>query len=83
MSRYKIIHEREICIGCGACAAVCSDFWEIGEDGKSDLKGSKYAGKNQERVIDEKDLKCNKEAAETCPVNCIHIEDLKNGKRII
>lgn len=83
MSRYKIIHEREICIGCGACAAVCPDFWEMAEDGKSDLKNGKYVGKNQERIIDEKDFKCNNDAAEGCPVNCIHLENLKDGKRII
>lgn len=37
----KIIHDRKICIGCGACAAVCPDFWEMADDGKSDLKGAK------------------------------------------
>ena len=36
----RIIHEREKCIGCGACAAVCPEFWEMKGDGKSHLKKS-------------------------------------------
>ena len=37
----KIIHEREKCIGCGSCVALCPKFWEMEEDGKSSLKGGK------------------------------------------
>ena len=79
MSKFKIIHDRPICIGCGACAAVCPDFWEMVEDGKSDLKKAKKMGERQVREIDK--IECNMEAAESCPVNCIHIEE--NGKRKI
>lgn len=71
----KIIHDRDVCIGCGACAAVCPDYWEMGGDGKSDLKGAK------KDVLTVKDIGCNKEAAQGCPVNCIHIEE--GGKRTI
>ena len=39
----KVIHEIEKCIGCGACAAVCADYWEM-KDGKAHLKGSKAVG---------------------------------------
>jgi len=79
MSKYKIIHDRPVCIGCGACTATCPDFWEMNEDGKSDLKNAKKVGKKQ--VLELNDLKCNMEAAEVCPVNCIHIEE--NGKKKI
>jgi len=24
----KVIHEKDKCIGCGACVAVCPDFWK-------------------------------------------------------
>lgn len=68
----KVIHEREKCIGCGACAAVCPDFWKMGDDGKSNLRGGKKAGKNFELTV--KDAKCNKDAENTCPVQCIHIK---------
>lgn len=45
------------CIGCGACAAVCPESFE--------MKGDKAVAK--------KNSKCAKEAAESCPVNAISI----------
>lgn len=71
----KVIHDRDVCIGCGACAAVCPDYWEMGDDGKSDLKGAKS------NSLELKEAGCNKEAAQGCPVNCIHIEE--DGKKVI
>jgi ferredoxin len=68
----KVIHEREKCIGCGACAAVCPDFWEMSDDGKSVLKGGKKAGSNFELTV--KDAGCCKDAENTCPVQCIHVK---------
>jgi ferredoxin len=68
----KIIQERDKCIGCGACAAVCPDFWEMGDDGKSNLKGGKKTGKTFELTV--KDAGCNADAENTCPVQCIHVK---------
>ncbi|MEW6063069.1 MAG: ferredoxin [Nanoarchaeota archaeon] len=79
MAKYKIIHDRPVCIGCGACTAVCPGFWEMNEDGKSDLKNAKKAGKKQ--ILELNEIKCNMEAAEICPVNCVHIE--VDGKKKI
>jgi len=81
MSKYKIVHDRNSCIGCGACVASCQDFWSMDDDGKPKLKNAKKSGPNFELQVD--DLKCNKDAAEVCPVNCIHIFDLKANKKII
>ncbi len=68
----KVVHEVEKCIGCGACVAVCPDFWEMGDDGKSHLKKGKKKGKNE--VLEIKDAKCNKDAENTCPVQCIQVK---------
>ena len=68
----KVIHEKEKCIGCGACVAVCPDFWEMADDGKALLKGSKKSGNNFE--LEVKDSVCNQDAANTCPVQCIHVK---------
>jgi len=68
----KVVHEREKCIGCGACVAVCPKFWEMKDDGKSNLKSSKKVGKNFE--LEVKDPGCSEEAANTCPVQCIIIK---------
>ncbi len=61
----KIIHEREKCIGCGACTAAC-DNWEMADDGKSKPKKTEL-----------EEVGCNQAAADTCPVQCIKIEESK------
>jgi ferredoxin len=62
---YKITQEHEKCIGCGACVASCSSNWKLGTDGKA---------KPIKTKINEKELACNKEAENVCPVQCIHIK---------
>jgi len=68
----KIVHERGKCIGCGSCVALCPKFWEMGEDGKSNLKNAtKKTEDNYELEVTE--MACNQEAADSCPVQIIHI----------
>ena len=83
--RYRVEYERVGCIGAAACAAVSPEFWKIVEDGKADLTGAKKLDNNkkQELEITEKELERMKEAAESCPVNIIHIIDTETGERII
>lgn len=83
--RYKVIYERKGCIGAAACAAVNPQLWEIVADGKADLIGAKKNVDNsvQELEITEDQFELMKEAAESCPVTIIHIEDKKTGKRVL
>ncbi|PIU98549.1 ferredoxin [Candidatus Wolfebacteria bacterium CG03_land_8_20_14_0_80_40_12] len=68
----KIIHQRNKCIGCGTCAAICPKFFEINKnDGFAVLKNSKKIGEDFELNIDKVD--CIKDAAEACPVGIIKI----------
>ena len=87
MPNFKIDHDRPGCIGCGACAAVAPEFWTMSsDDGKSDLVGSVHVKEGDKVVreqLDMEDLKNNREAADCCPVNVIHIIDLKTGEKII
>jgi len=87
MAKYTIDHDRPICIGCAACEAVAPDFWVMADDGKSDVKGAEVTKEGDVIVretleIDEKDFQTNKDAAESCPVNCIHILNEKKEKII-
>ena len=83
MADYSVEHDRPNCIGCGACAAVCPSFWEMSGDGKSDLKGVKYDGSGLGALeVAEKDFACNKLAADSCPVNVIHVTNKKTGEKI-
>lgn len=68
----KVIHNREVCVGCGACAAVCPKYWEMKGDGKSFLRGSKVIG--EEHILVVPHPECNEDAANACPVQCIRVE---------
>ncbi|UCD04015.1 MAG: ferredoxin [Candidatus Woesearchaeota archaeon] len=63
MAKVKIIMDREKCIGCGSCVAVCPVNWEIKDDGKSKPKKTEL-----------NEVGCNEKAAQVCPVQCIKIE---------
>ena len=67
----KVIHEKNNCIGCGACVSICPKHWEMGDDGKSSLKGS--ANNEEKYEIEVESISCNQDAADSCPVHCIII----------
>lgn len=82
--KFVLQHDRPNCIGCAACEAVSPDFWEMNEDGKSDIKKGKSLESGwQELNLEEKDFNVNKEAADSCPVNVIHIVKKDTKERII
>ncbi len=60
---FKIFLDKNKCIGCGACSAVCPANYEMGEDGKAMVLESSV-----------KVLGCNKIAEESCPNRAITIE---------
>ena len=72
----KIILNKEECIACGSCAALCPDFWEMPEEGdmKINLKGSKKNEETGEWELEVKEIACNQDAVDCCPVQCIKIE---------
>lgn len=49
---------REKCVGCGLCASICKEVFEIDRSGKA-------------RVKIQKKIPCVKEAMDSCPVNAI------------
>lgn len=52
---------KNVCIGCGACASICPNTFQIGTDGKAE-------------VISESDTECARNAKESCPVQAITAE---------
>jgi ferredoxin len=70
----KITLDKSKCIGCGSCASLCPKFFELAEDGKSHLKGSKFDQNQQKEELEIEESGCVKEAAEACPVQAIQIE---------
>lgn len=81
MAKWIIEHHKEICIGCGACAAIEPNHWEM-EGDKSHLKGSDKKKSEKEGVMEVKeiegDLELNQEAADACPVPCIFVKKIRD-----
>ena len=61
---FKIKYDKEVCIGCGSCVSVCPNNWE--------MDGDKVKPKKKE----VKDIGCNKEAEDVCPVEAIKIKEI-------
>jgi ferredoxin len=68
----KIIQEREKCIGCGSCAALCPKFFEMTDDGKAKLLNPEKNAEGNDELEVEK-VECAQEAVDACPVQIIHI----------
>ena len=64
MKKYVIMAKitvNESCIGCGACTGVAPDVFEMNDEGLASVVGD--------------DVASAKEAAESCPVEAIEVED--------
>ena len=59
----KVAVEQKLCIGCGLCASMLPEVFEIDEDGKSRIKNEK--GATVEKI---------KEIAEMCPARAIKVK---------
>ena len=62
----KVKVDKDTCIGCGACQAICSDVFEYGDDGIMDVKVEVVPAGAEEDVLDAKD---------GCPVAAIKTEE--------
>ena len=69
----KIVHEKEKCIGCGLCASICPEIFEISEDGRAHLKNSKKNEGGVELEIKES-IPCINEAIDACPLKIIKLK---------
>ena len=83
--KFRIIFEKDKCIGAAACNSV-SDSWIYNdEENKSNLIGGKFNKENNtyELEISDKEFDRDLNAARLCPVKAIHIEEIKSKRRII
>ena len=62
----KVKVNKDACIGCGACAAICDEVFELEDDGLSTAKTNDVANKDSQDVRD---------AADACPTGAIEVEE--------
>ncbi len=63
----KFIVDKDSCIGCGACQAICEEVFEITDDG--------YAEAKDEEIKDKDIIEKATEAMEGCPTDAISNEE--------
>lgn len=62
---YKIWNDIDVCIGCGLCITLCNNWaWNADRTKAKPVKTQVQS------------LGCNEEAEKSCPVNCIHHEEV-------
>jgi ferredoxin len=62
--------DKNICIGCGTCANVCPEVFELGADAKANVKQADYEDKEE----------CVQGAIDSCPVAAISWSEEKKEK---
>ena len=62
----KVVLNRDACIGCGACAALCENIFDIDNEGLSVVKKQEVEGE---------DIELARDAIESCPTGAIELEE--------
>ena len=81
MAKYKIIFDRNNCIGAGACAAMDPARFKMAGDGKADLLGGSEVDGKWELECDENPAII--ESAKACPVEVIKVKNLDTGEDLV
>ena len=67
----KYVVNKDVCIGCGACAAIAPDVFEINDEGLAQA----IEPKNQVDKMDEETREAAQDALEGCPTSAIELTD--------
>jgi ferredoxin len=71
---FKVLHFRNRCIGCNACAEIAYNRWRMSrKDGKAVLVGGIEKKGIYQVSISDDELDENQQAREACPVKVIQI----------
>ena len=77
---FMITVDKETCIGCGSCVALCPDVFQLDQNSKAEVissasaKASADAEALADKPADKQDnIECAKNAAESCPVQAIRV----------
>lgn len=62
----KVKVNKDACIGCGACVAICDAVFEIDDEGLSKVKKEEVTEEEKQAVVD---------AVESCPTGAIEVTE--------
>jgi len=74
VNKTKISINREGCIGCGVCEALCPEIFKLLDDGKSGIVEKYRKESLGEGEIGENLTACAENAKASCPVEVIKTE---------
>lgn len=66
---YKVKIDEQKCIGCGTCVALAKDTFEMNSENKAEIKKGEH---DEDSAV--------LQAAQSCPVAAIEVEDEKGEK---
>jgi len=66
--------DREGCIGCGVCEALCSEVFHLIEDGKASITETYRKRDVGEGKVGNELVACVENARDSCPVSVINTE---------
>jgi ferredoxin len=72
--KMKVDIDREGCIGCGVCEALCPEVFHLVEDGKSGIIEKHRKGSPGEGEVGSELVACVESARDSCPVCVIKTE---------
>lgn len=61
----KVVVNKDLCVGCGTCAAVAPDLFEMQEDGKAEFIGE----------LNDENMETVKRAMQMCPTTAIEMKE--------
>lgn len=62
----KVKVDKDTCIGCGMCEGICPKVFKMNDEGTADVIVE---------TVPEDSKECSRDAATSCPVECIEIEE--------
>ena len=78
----KVKVNKDACIGCGACAAICDEVFEINDEGLSEVKVEEENKEKEEFVSVKEELQDEvRDAADSCPTGAIEVEEGKEEEK--
>ena len=72
----KVKVNKDACIGCGACASICPDVFELNDEGLSEVKVEEENKEKEEFVSVKEELQDEvRDAADSCPTGAIEVNE--------